>query len=498
VYTSHNISHEILIYLPKKYIPQEYIPEEVSLMRASVQKYRERIVRGPIVRTLFQLALPLIIVQLIQISYNVADAFWLSMYSDTAVAVPRQAWPPFLFFSAISMALSSSNLALISQYIGARDSKSASEVASKFFTVSVLAGLTFGGAYFVLRPLIFTYIVRVPAELYDQVVAYAAVMSVVMALSYLVTAYSTILQSVGDTKRPALVNAAYLLLNTVLDPLFIFGVGPFPRLGVVGAVVTDLVGNILSVITLALIAEKTLPDLEIRLTRSIDFHWIVLNLKIGLPILVLVLSNSTAKMLQLRLVNTFGVVAATAYSLGFIAIDLSDATLRGLSRATAIMTGQNLGAGLFRRAREIALKAAALVFTLTLVGAATLYVFRDPFISVFIQDPAIHAETRRLLEILLWSLPFFGVMLTAMFVGRGSGHTLPPTLIGIVRLWGFWVGLGYMLACFMKYGSTGVWTAMALGNVITGLVALMWLKYGDWTHPVIGTRMPLRMCSQPK
>ena len=467
-------------------------------MRTSVRKYRDRIIRGPIVRTLLQLSLPLIIVQLIQISYNVADAFWLSMYSDTAVAVPRQAWPPFLFFSAISMALSSSNLALISQYIGARDSRSASEVASKFFTVSVLAGLVFGTAYFALRPLIFTHVVRVPVELYEQVVAYAAILSMVMALSYLVTAYSTILQGVGDTKRPALVNAACLLLNIVLDPLFIFGAGPFPRLGVVGAVVTDLIGNILSVVTLALIAEKTLPDLEIRLTRNIDFQWIVLNLKIGLPILVLVLSNSTAKMLQLRLVNTFGVVAATAYSLGFIAIDLSDATLRGLSRAVAIMVGQNLGARLCKRAREIALKASALVFTLTLVGAITLYVFRDPFISVFIQDPAIHAETRRLLEILLWSLPFFGIMLIAMFVGRGSGHTLPPTLIGIIRLWGFWVGLGYVLAYFMKYGSTGIWAAMALGNVATGLVALMWLKYGDWTRPVIGKKIFSYARSQSK
>ncbi|RLF01341.1 MAG: hypothetical protein DRK00_11600, partial [Thermoprotei archaeon] len=94
----------------------------------------------------------------------------------------------------------------------------------------------------------------------------------------------------------------------------------------------------------------------------------------------------------------------------------------------------------------------------------------------------------KLLEILLWSLPFLGVMIAAMFVGRGSGHTLPPTLIGIARLWGFWVGLGYLLALQLGYGSTGVWTAMALGNVATGLISLAWLKYGNWTKPVIEPR----------
>ncbi len=465
-------------------------------MAASVGRYRERIVKGPVVRTILWLGAPLVVVQLIQVSYNVADAFWLSMYSDVALAVPRQAWPPFLFFNAISIALSFANLALISQYVGARDFERASEVASKFFTVSAVAGLALGSAYFALRPLIFGGLVKVPGEIYEQVMSYAGVMSAVSALSYIVAAYSTILQSLGDTKRPALVNALCLLLNIALDPLLIFGVGLFPRLGVLGAVVTDLIGNALNAAALALVVEKAFPDLRVRLTRSVDSCWILANLKIGLPILVLVLSNSTAKMLQLRLVNAFGVVAATAYSLGFVAMDLSDAALRGLSRAVAIMVGQSLGAGLCRRAREVALKASALIFAVTLAGASALYALKGPFVSAFVEDPAIRAEAEKLLEVLLWSLPFFGVMLTAMFVGRGSGHTLPPTLIGITRLWGFWVGLGYLLAFPLGYGSTGVWAAMALGNVATGLISLAWLKYGSWAKPVIRPRRPLRVAAR--
>ncbi len=447
--------------------------------------YRDRIIKGSIVRTLLWLSMPLVVVQLIQISYNVADAFWLSMYSDIALAVPRQVWPLFLFFSATSMALSSSNLALISQYVGAREFEEASEVASKYFTTSVIMGALFGIAYFTLRPLIFSYVIKVPKEIYEQVIAYAGIVAIVTSFSYVVMAYSTILQGIGDTRRPALVTAFYLLVNIVLDPLLIFGIPPFPRLGVIGAAVTDLMGNMLSVITLAMIIKRAFPDLRVWFTRRINLEWIMLNLRIGLPILVLVLSNSTAKMLQLRLVNTFGVVAATAYSLGFVAMDLSDAALRGLSRAAAIMVGQNLGAGLCKRAREIALKSSSLIFTITLVGATILYIVRDPFIAIFIQDPMIHTEARRFLEVFLWSLPFFGIMLTAMFIGRGSGHTLLPSLIGIVRLWGFWVGLGYLLALFMKYGSMGIWIAMGIGNIATGIIALIWLKYGGWARPVI-------------
>jgi len=79
-------------------------------------------------------------------------------------------------------------------------------------------------------------------------------------------------------------------------------------------------------------------------------------------------------------------------------------------------------------------------------------------------------------------------MLIAIFIGRGSGHTFPPMLIGISRLWGFWVGLGYILALFLGLGSMGIWIAMSMGNIVSGLIALLWLKYGKWTHAVIRKR----------
>lgn len=457
-------------------------------MKTSTMRYREKIVKGPVLRTLFSLSLPLIVVQLIEVSYNVADAFWLSLYSDVALSVPRQIWPLILFFSAFAKMLSSSNLALISQYIGAKRVEEASSIASKFLTASLILGTLFGAAFFLLRQAIFSSLIAVPGEIYGDVLSFAGIEAWVVTFSYLVLAYSTILQSLGDTLRPAVVDASFLVLNLVFDPLLIFGVGPFPRLGVVGAAVTDLAGNILSVAVLAALVRRTLPELRVGLTRSIDREWVALNLQIGLPVLFLLLSNSLAKMLQLRLVNAFGIVAATAYSFGFIAIDIANSALRGLAKGAAIMVGQSLGAHLPRRAREVSLKAALAAFTLTLLGSGLVYAFLDQFIGAFIQSPPIFQETRVLLQIVLFSLPFFAVLLIALFVGRGSGHTLPPTLIGLARLWAFWVGMGYLLAFTMGMGSRGLWIAMAAGNTVTGLAALAWLKWGKWTKPVIRRR----------
>ena len=459
-------------------------------MGVAVRKYRDRILSGSIIRTALWLGLPLMIVQVVQVSYNIADAFWLSKYSDVAMAVPRQAWPPIMFFSAFSIALSSANLALISQYVGAKEFRTASKVASKYFTVSLTLGLLFGITYLVLRPVIFTYAIRTPAEIRDEVIAYAGIIAFDVMVSYIVLAYSTILQSVGDTRRPAIVNGLTSLINIVLDPFLILGIGPFLRLGVVGAAIATVTSRVLGAVTLFIIIERSYPDLRVRLTKDIGIDWVVANLKIGLPVLVLVIANSVAKMTQLRLVNTFGVAVATAYSIGFIVMDLADASLRGFARASAIMVGQSIGAGLKDRARKIALKTSAFIFVATAVGAIVVYLFRNQLIWIFTQDPAIWAEAKEFLEIFVWSLPLFGVFINAMLIGRGSGHTLPPTLIGIIRLWGCWVGIGYLLALYMGYGPLGIWVGMALSNIFAGIASLAWLKYGNWVRPIIRKHMP--------
>ena len=106
-------------------------------------------------------------------------------------------------------------------------------------------------------------------------------------------------------------------------------------------------------------------------------------------------------------------------------------------------------------------------------------------IRVFTDDQKIMAETNLFLETLLPTLPFFGLFMVAMSVGRGSGHTLIPTLIGIFRLWGIRILLGYILTFILNAGPWGIWFAMALSNVIGGVASLLWIRYGDWNKPII-------------
>jgi Na+-driven multidrug efflux pump len=198
--------------------------------------------------------------------------------------------------------------------------------------------------------------------------------------------------------------------------------------------------------------------------------------------------NGFAFLIQLRIINMLGVVAAAAYAIGFIIMDIADAALWGLTGATAVMIGQNLGAGEDARAREIALKSALAIFLGVAVGAALLYPMRWNLADIFADDIDIIGEASLFLQIVLPSIPFFGLFQVALSTGRGSGHTLAPTLIGVFRLWGLRILLGYILAFTMGMGSFGAWLSLAISNFIGGILSLSWVKYGGWTKAVIRER----------
>ncbi len=456
-----------------------------GLAEREISRYRERIVNGPIIRTIFWLGLPPLINQLVIVAYNVADTYWLSSYSEITVAVPRQMWPVTMLFQALAMALTTASLGIVSQYIGGKAYKSASNEASRFFTASFIAGAILSLSLFALRSSIFTWLVSTPPEIFEDIMKYSSVISFDIFFNYLALTYTTLLQSVGDTKRPAMVNVVSVGVNVLLDPFFVLGIGPFPRLGVVGAALTDVMGKIISIIALTYILRRNYPELKIAFTKKIDSEWIRLVLRIGLPILTLGLMNGFAFLLQLRLVNMLGIVVATAFSIGFVVNDIVDAALWGLSGAPAIMVGQSLGAGDRKRARDVAFKAALLVFALMVLGACIIYPIRGVIVDVFADNPEILNETSLFLNVLLPTLPFFGLFINAMSIGRGSGHTIFPTTIAIARLWGLRLALGYITAITLGMGSLGVWLTIALSNMLGGLISIAWIKYGKWAEAVI-------------
>jgi putative MATE family efflux protein len=452
------------------------------------------VLNGPIGRTLFQLGVPLMIVQLVNISYNIADAFWLSRYSSVAYATPRQVWPFFMFINAIAHGIAAANMAIISQYVGARDYESTKRVISYFISTMLLINSLAVFIFYITRPLVFTYVIATPPELYDYVMNYSGIISLDLLLAAFTTSYNTIFQAIGDTKTPSKIGVISSAMNVILDPIFIFGVEingvkVIPTTGVTGAALATVLSRLIGFLILLTILRKKYCYITPHFTLNIDREWFKTTTRAGIPVMLMMMSNSLAFMFQNRLINAFGAYVAAAAAIGFLLMDLADTVLWGFTFAISTMIGQAIGAGLEKRARSVATKSMLYIGISTMLGTLLVLATRGWFISVFTSVPEIAQEADLFVVTFTPTLAFFAVFFIGISIGRGSGHTLYPTIIGILRLWILRIGLGYLLAFILDMKTLGLWIAMALSNLIAGLAIIPWALRGTWTKPIVKMRV---------
>lgn len=449
---------------------------------------------GPIGRTLLQLGVPLMIVQLVNISYNIADAFWLSRYSSVAYATPRQVWPFFMFINAIAQGIAAANMAIISQYVGARDYESTKRVVSYFISTMLLINSLAVFIFYITRPLVFTYVIATPPELYDYVMNYSGIISLDLLLAAFTTSYNTIFQAIGDTKTPSKIGVISSAMNVILDPIFIFGVEingvkVIPTTGVTGAALATVLSRLIGFLILLTILRKKYCYITPHFTLNIDREWFKTTTRAGIPVMLMMMSNSLAFMFQNRLINAFGAYVAAAAAIGFLLMDLADTALWGFTFAISTMIGQAIGAGLEKRARSVATKSMLYIGISTMLGTLLVLATRGWFISVFTSVSEIAQEADLFVVTFTPTLAFFAVFFIGISIGRGSGHTLYPTIIGILRLWILRIGLGYLLAFILDMKTLGLWIAMALSNLIAGLAIIPWALRGTWTKPIVKIRV---------
>ncbi len=236
-------------------------------------------------------------------------------------------------------------------------------------------------------------------------------------------AFNFLLRAIGDTRTPVKINIATVLLNLVLDPLFIFGVGPFPRLGVVGAAVATMLFNSLGSIVggYLLFTGRVGVHLTLANLRP-DRHFYSRIFRVSLSSSVETSTTALGFVILTRIIFTIGKlygqahgipnfedVAFATYSITNRLTNFMFAFSDGISMAMRTMVGQAVGARLYDRAKEIVEKAMVITFTILGVGMLLFALFRVQIFSFFINDPAIIAESAKVVKYFSASLPFFGI-----------------------------------------------------------------------------------------
>jgi putative MATE family efflux protein len=435
-----------------------------------------------------------VVTQLLQVAYNVADAFWLGRHSANAVGAISLAFPIIFFLIAFGVGFNVAGSTLVAQYMGADSDGSAGKVAGQTlgFVVAIGVVLSIVGDYGAGPMLsLFPSSPSTGETVVPLAQQYMEIFFLGLPFMFGFLAFSALLRGHGNTRTPMRVMAVSVALNVVLDPLLIFGVGPLPAMGIEGAAVATVFARALGGLVGVYVLFWTGIGPDVRLGHlTPDLDYIRDIVRIGTPAALEQSAGALAMVMLTVMIVTFEPSVIAAYGLGNRLISLVFLPAVGLGKATNTMVGQNLGAGKAERAAravKLAGKAGAgVMFALALLAAA----FPEPIVSVFMAtgtDEAARtvAHASEYLRIRTVEFAFIGVFQVLVGAYRGAGNTKTAMAFSLVTLWIIRVPAVYFLAFETSLGATGIWVGVALGHIVGAIAAGLWFTRGTWKEAVI-------------
>lgn len=454
-----------------------------------------QILRGPIVRSLFTLAWPMMASNLLMTMYNVIDAFWLGKLGKEALAAPTLAWPVIFLVISLGIGLGIAGTALVAQYTGAGKQEEAERVAGNAFSFLLGIGLLLSaGGYLATEPIL--RLMGAEPEVLRLARSYMQIVFASLPTIFVLFTFRALLQGWGDTLTPMKLFLWSVGLNMVLDPLLIFGLGPFPRWEVSGAATaTALSRGALAIYGVYLLFSGrvgiTLRPAHLRP----DWGIVGRLLRIGVPNSVGMSGTALGFSVLMGIVARFGTATIGAFGVGNRVISLVMMPAMGLGQATTTAVGQNLGSDQKRRAEQAAWASTGINAALLAAMGAFSFLFRADLIRIFIDDPAVIQRGAELFRLVSFSLPFVGILQVMIGTYQGSGHTVYSMLFSLVRLWVLRLPLAYLLGGLM--GSDGVWWAMSLSNLGAASLSLGLFLTGNWKEKVIERRAAMAPVADP-
>ena len=454
---------------------------------------------GGIAKPLIYLSIPLIITNLLQVTYNLADTFWLGQHSTTSLAAISFAFPMVFFLIALALGVSVAGSVLVAQYTGADETEEAEYAASQTISYTIIASLVLGAVGYVFVEDAIA-LLGASDDVAPLVAAYMEVYSIGLVAVFGFLVFLALMRGYGDTVTPMLVMFGSVVLNIVLDPFLIFGFENNPLFGYLGLsaleadlyALTGYAGDGIEGAAIATVVSRALAfavglAILLRGTHGVQIHLGQLKpdleyarrlVDIGTPASVEGTARALSINLLLVIIAIFPETVVAAFGIGTRVFSVIFLPAIAFSQGIETMTGQNIGAGNRDRAeRTNHFGAKVLLVTLTGLG---IFVFlaAAPIVSIFTTDPAVVDEGALFLRYTALTFGFMGVMRAYSGGFRGAGKTLIAAAIsiltlGVLRFPLAWVGAAYL-------GSSGVWLAFAVSTVVGGAIAYAWFTWVDW------------------
>jgi putative MATE family efflux protein len=455
-------------------------PSVWSTIREAVRGSHQDYTQAPIGRAVVLLAIPMVLEMLMESVFAVADIFFVGHLGANAVATVGITESLMTIMYAVAIGLSIGATATVARRIGEKDADGAARAGVQSIVLGVAVAIVVGTIGATFAPNLLA-IMGASEEVLATGSRFARVMlggSGTVVLLFLINA---VFRGAGDAAIAMRVLWFANAINITLGPCLIFGIGPFPQLGVAGAAIGTTIGRGMGV--LYQLYRLTRGDGRVVVRRS--------HMTVDLTVLRGILRVAGTATFQsfiataswmgiIRILTGFGSAAVAGNTIGIRIIMFALLPSFGVSNAAATLVGQNLGAGRPDRAEQAAWKAGLYnTYCLATVGAIFL-LFAPLLISIFTSDPEVAPYGVRCLRIIAGGFLFYGYGMVLTQAFNGAGDTRTPTIIHLLCLWLWELPLAWTLAHPGGFGPTGVFIGVSVAFSTLALVSGVLFKQGHW------------------
>ena len=438
---------------------------------------------GPVGRAVLLLAIPMVLEMSMESVFVIVDIFFVAQLGADAVATVGLTEAVLTLLYAIAIGLSMAVTALVARRVGAGDADAARVVAAQTIWVGAVCAALIGIAGVVWAPEILQLMGAEDAVVSDGQ-HYTAIMLGGSATILYLFLLSAIFRGAGDAV--VAMRALWLAngINIVLDPCLIFGLGPFPEMGVTGAAVATTIGRGIAMLYLFRLLASNRFRVGVTLAHCrLDVGVMLRLLRVSIGGVLQFLIATSSYLFLMRIMAAYGSIAVAGFTIGIRIFAFTFLPAWGLGNAAATLVGQNLGDENPERAERCVWHTAAYNVAFLVCVAVVFLLFSESLAAVFTDEAQVISIAAECLRVVSYGYVFYAVGLIVTQAFNGAGDTTTPTWINLVCFWLLQIPLAWYLADL--FGPQGVFAAIAIAESLLAIVAVIVFRRGRWKLAVV-------------
>ncbi|MFA6449152.1 MAG: MATE family efflux transporter [bacterium] len=436
--------------------------------------------QGSIKRYIFTLGIPVILGMTLQQLYSLIDLYWVGRLGPDAIASVSLGSTLFFVFFSIAQVLGQGAMAIIAYDYGQGNKTHAAHTTRNALFIAAMLGVVLSAvsvAY--ARPIMALLGGR--GDVVDLGAQFLRPFGLAFFFQMISFVLWNALRGAGDMRSPMIIMFFTTVLNMILDPFLIYGLGPFPKLGVAGAGIATLISTFAGAgyLIFITITGRALLHVPFDIKYRPDWRNISEMLKIGIPAGIQLAFLSFSVMLIMKAVSAYGMGPVAALGTSWKLLQFATIPVMGLGAAVATLVGQNLGAGKPERAMRATSLGITAGIIIAALPAAVLAAFPDFFMGFFTKSKDVISVSHDILRVLSAHQLFVGTIMIYNSAFAGAGDNTPPMISAMLRAV-IMVGLAYSLPPLTGYGLFSIWFCMPASSVAGTILLAYFYRLGHW------------------